>query len=100
MSRNVEITKDPSTGLYNVNPNKEVSTSYAFFYWHNTDEGTEYLTKTATPTTSDVAYVNGTRLQKDAFTPYEITAVGEGTITVDGIVQTRDTTNDFTIFAY
>lgn len=99
MSRNVEITKDPSTGLYNVNPNKEVSTSYAFFYWHNSDEGTEYLTKTATPTTSDIAYVYGTKLQKGTFTPYEITAVGEGTITVDGIVQTRDTTNDFTIFA-
>ena len=96
MSRLVEITKNPSTGEYQVNPNKEVNTSYNLYFWAP-EAGDGYFTKTLTPEVGDIAIGYGTRISKDMDT-VTIDAVGTDTITIDGVVYTRDSTEDFALF--
>lgn len=80
----VTLSNIPSGGGYN------------FYYWYNEDADSNYYTLTETPTTDNKAYVSGYRLARSSPTE-SISATGENTITVDGVVYTRDSSGDFSL---
>ena len=73
----------------------KLKTEYLYFWAPEAGDG--YFTKTLTPEVGDIAIGYGTRISKNMDT-VTIDAVGTDTITIDSVVYTRDSTEDFALF--
>lgn len=88
--------KKATVTLSNI-PSPSPATSVTFYAWESESDDIK-ATMSSTPEVGDNAYSIGEGKTALFFgSPYEITAIGEGTISVDNEIYTRYSDGDFTL---